>query len=155
MSQQSAKPLVTLVGEANALLFENAESIPNGLYLQLMNLTGVIYSKVTKAEEENAFQKLQLQINQNTIAFQQNQIVTLTQQLHAAQLPAPAPAPAVVQSNTKKQKRICKRCADCGDRLTANDIAASWNEESRQEWRNNTDYNYRYIYIVWYCGSCI
>jgi hypothetical protein len=38
--EQQPPTLIGLVGEANALVFENKEEIPNGLYLELMNLTG-------------------------------------------------------------------------------------------------------------------
>jgi|688.fasta_scaffold442367_1 hypothetical protein len=35
------------IAEINAILFENTDKIPEGLYLQLMNLTGKVYKELT------------------------------------------------------------------------------------------------------------
>jgi len=38
------------IAELNALLFENTDKIPEGLYLQLMNLSAKVYKEQTKTE---------------------------------------------------------------------------------------------------------
>ena len=43
------------IAEINAILFENTDKIPEGLYLQLMNLTGKVYKEIINKPKPDTF----------------------------------------------------------------------------------------------------
>jgi hypothetical protein len=173
--EQQPPTLISLVGEANALVFENKEDIPNGLYLELMNLTGRLHSLIHKShndfmdlvntmESENQNQAVMIRTmeteNHVQAALIRSHRLTISKQASRIEILETAPASVVralvVKPQVVKPKfgRICKMCAGCGERLSASDIKAVWNKDAREEWNTRTEYDFR-LGIEWRCALCL
>jgi hypothetical protein len=154
--EQQPPTLISLVGEANALVFENKEDIPNGLYLELMNLTGRLHSLIHKSHNDfvDLINTMEGE-NQVQAALIRSHRLTISKQAARIEILETAPA-SVVRALVVKPKfgRICKMCAGCGERLSASNIKAEWNKDAREEWNTRTEYDFR-LGIEWRCALCL
>jgi hypothetical protein len=152
MAEQSSIPLSSLVGDANALVFEHKESIPNGLYLELMNLTGKMYPKVATLEQSIETLKVSLAIEKQNHNETQMYFEMLEKENELLKNKLVAPADTKVKKERKKV--ICKKCYNCGGRLKAGAIAAQINTHARKAWEESTDDIDRYN-VEWLCEWCM